>query len=88
MERYVNYAGDSTITHYEIGEEYIRVKCKKGILEYNASSNSKDQIEEMKARAKEGIGLYRYIMKNKIKEEGGREEIGVYEKIKSIFSFK
>lgn len=92
MERYINYTGDSTITHYEIGDEYIRIKCKKEILEYHTSSNSKEQIEEMKALAKEGIGLYRYIRKNKVKEkgaeEGGQEKTGVYEKIKLIFSFK
>lgn len=88
MERYVNYTGDSSITHYELGDEYIRIKCKKGVVEYRASSNSQEHIEEMKTRAKEGIGLYRYIMKNKIKEEGGEEKPGVYEKIKLIFSFK
>jgi len=88
MERYINYTGDSTITHYEFGDEYIRIKSKKGIVEYHASSNSKEAIEEMKVRAKEGIGLYRYIMQNKLKEEGDGEKPGVYEKIKLIFSFK
>lgn len=88
MERYINYTGDSSITHYEIGDEYIRIKCKKGIIEYQTSSNSKEHIEEMKARAKEGIGLYRYIMQNKLKEEGAGEKSGVYAKLKLIFSFK
>jgi len=88
MERYVNYTGDSSITHYELGDEFILIKFKKGIVEYRASSNSQEHIDEMKTRAKKGIGLHRYIMKNKIKAEGSGEKPGVYEKIKLIFSFK
>lgn len=87
MERYINYTGDSTITHYEIGEDFIRVKYKKELVEYNTLSNSKDDIEEMKILAKGGIGLYRYIMMNKIKEVDTGKKAGVYQRLKVMFSF-
>ena len=69
MEKYINFTGDSKITHYEIGDEYILIKSNKRVIEYNSSNNSKDHIERMKVLAQKGSGLYRYIMKNKLKKE-------------------
>ncbi|HSY60872.1 MAG TPA: hypothetical protein VK796_03300 [Cytophaga sp.] len=90
MEKYINFTGGSNITHYEIGDEYIILKYKKGIVEYRASKNSQKHIDEMKALAKKGSGLSRYITKNRIKEEGAvaAEETSVYQKIKLMLSFK
>jgi hypothetical protein len=88
MEKYINDTGVSTITHYEVGDEYILVKNKKGILEYCASSNSKEAIEQMKMLAQKGKGLSRYIIKNKIKAEGVQQtnKSDLYKRLKSIFS--
>jgi hypothetical protein len=88
MEKYLNFTGESTITHYEIGDDYIILKYKKDLSEYTVSRNSKKHIDEMKVLAKKGNGLSRYITKHKIKEEGASEETTVYQKMKSIFSLK
>jgi hypothetical protein len=90
MEKYINFTGGSPITHYEIGDEYVILKYKKGIVEYRASKNSQKHIDEMKALAKKGSGLSRYIIKNKIKEEGtiGTDETSVYQRLKLMLSFK
>ncbi len=87
MKRYVNYTGDSAITHYEIGDDFIRVKFNKELLEYNTSNNSSIDIEEMKVLANSGAGLYRYIMKKKIKSVESVKKLGVYQRLKSMFSF-
>jgi hypothetical protein len=68
MNKYSNSTGNSIITHYEIGEDYIRIQYTKRLVEYTVSSNSKEHIEEMKVLAKSGLGLYRFIRKNKIQE--------------------
>ncbi|WP_018343214.1 hypothetical protein [Cytophaga aurantiaca] len=86
MKIYVNDTGESTITHYEIGEEYIRIKSKNELVEYNVACNPKGMIEEMKVLARKGKGLSRYVQRQKAKKEI-IERYGIYERFKKIFSF-
>ena len=91
MNRYSNSTGESAITHYEIGEDFIILKDNnKRLVEYSAESNTLDQIIHMKSLAQKGSGLTRYILKNKIKAEGfdPDNKSSFYNILKSAFSIK
>lgn len=60
----MNVTGESEITHYETGDEYIRIHYKKSIVEYNSSMIAKQHIDAMKQLAQKGKGLSRYIERN------------------------
>ena len=64
MEKYMNVTGESEITHYELGDEYIRIHYKKSIVEYNTSIIAQQHIDAMKLLAQRGKGLSRYIDRN------------------------
>ncbi|MCA6079390.1 hypothetical protein [Candidatus Endomicrobiellum agilis] len=68
MEKYSDLSGNSGVSEFEIGDDYIKVKFKKTpkkIYLYTYNSSGKDNIEEMKKLAKEkGRGLNTYINKN------------------------
>ena len=64
MKKYTNDTRKSPITHYEIGEEFIRVKFRKALIEYDNQTHSKIHVDKMKTLAKSGEGLSRYITKN------------------------
>jgi len=66
MEIYKNLNGNSSVTHYNIGEDYIEVKFKSGatIYTYNHLLNGTHHIETMKNLALAGKGLAGYIIKN------------------------
>jgi len=65
MTRYSNYGGDSGVSYYEYGADYINVKFSTGkIYTYSYSSANIHHIEKMKTLADQGRGLNSYIMKN------------------------
>ena len=66
MEKYSNGSGNSPITHYEIGEDYIIVRFKGG-KDYTYSYQGKagkNNVDAMKSLAKKGSGLSAYITHN------------------------
>lgn len=66
MEKYKNLSGDSGVSGYEIGSDYIKVTFKGGskVYVYNYTSAGRDNIENMKNLAKNGTGLNAFINKN------------------------
>jgi len=63
MKRYRNASGDSGISHYEVGADYIRLRFlgSQKIYEYNNRINGSKHIEQMKDLAEAGSGLSTYI---------------------------
>ncbi|WP_216938510.1 hypothetical protein [Acinetobacter sp. BY484] len=63
MEIYKDIDNDSNITHYEIGDTYIRVKFNGTIKSYTYSYSSAgiETVEHMKQLAQAGDGLNSYI---------------------------
>lgn len=65
MKIYRDLDGDSGISAYDYGEDWIRVQFKGGIVyEYEASMIGQAHITAMKALADDGEGLNAYIMRN------------------------
>lgn len=87
MEKYINETGESTITHYEIGEDFIFIKYKKDLVEYNLTNASKEQIEKMKELARKGKGLSRFISKYFSKEKSTQGKPTLFQSLKALFSF-
>lgn len=66
MENYLNKSGNSPITHYEIGSDYIIVRFKGG-KDYTYSYTGKAgkaSVDLMKTLALKGSGLSAFITKN------------------------
>lgn len=62
MKPYKNLSGNSGVTAYEIGEDYIKVKFRDGdVYLYNYSVTGKFNVERMKKLAEEGKGLSTFI---------------------------
>lgn len=62
MAKYANRGGDSGITDYECGKDYIQVSFRDGsVYVYTAESAGVENIEQMKRLAQEGEGLNSYI---------------------------
>ena len=63
MERYRNSGGDSGISAYEIGVDYIRVKFSSTfrVYTYSYRKAGPTHVEKMKRLAKKGSGLNSYI---------------------------
>jgi hypothetical protein len=62
MERYRDIDGDSGVTGYENGPDYIRVKFSDGsVYLYTHASAGSDNIEDMKRLAVAGEGLNAFI---------------------------
>lgn len=63
MERYKNSGGDSGVSSYEIGSNYITVKFSGNIRAYRYSYRKAGQyhVEAMKRLAQSGSGLNSYI---------------------------
>lgn len=62
MKRYLNLSGDSGVTDYEIGEDFIRVRFKgphQYMYSYSAPGHA--EVETMKKLALEGRGLATFI---------------------------
>jgi hypothetical protein len=64
MEHYKNLGGDSGVTAYEIGDDFIKVQFRDGSLYlYNYQSAGRSNIEHMKELAIAGRGLNSFISK-------------------------
>jgi hypothetical protein len=62
MEHYRNLGGDSGVSAFEIGADYIRVEFKDGSMYlYTYASTGAARIEQMKSLALQGHGLNAYI---------------------------
>lgn len=63
MERYRNSGGDSGVSAYEIGTDYILVRFSGTARTYRYSYRKAGQnhVENMKRLAKNGSGLNAYI---------------------------
>jgi hypothetical protein len=66
MERYSNIGGDSGVSAYEIGTDYIKVKFSGNGRTYTYSYQKAGSyhIENMKRLAQSGNGLNSYINRN------------------------
>ena len=65
MERYRNASGDSGVSGYEIGPDYIAVKFSGTFRTYTYSYRKagRNHVEQMKILARNGSGLNTYINK-------------------------
>jgi hypothetical protein len=65
MEKYLNKNGDSGVSSFEIGEDYIKIKFSGTIKLYKYSYRRAGQkhVENMKNLAKIGSGLNEYVNK-------------------------
>lgn len=62
MEHYMNIDGDSGVSGYEIGIDFIRVQFSTGsIYLYTYDSAGQDKIDRMKVLARMGDGLNSFI---------------------------
>ncbi|AFY60229.1 hypothetical protein [Synechococcus sp. PCC 6312] len=65
MEPYKNIDGDSGVSAYEIGTDFIRVQFSSGaIYLYTYTSAGEANIEHMKVLARQGNGLNSFINTN------------------------
>lgn len=67
MISYDNNHGESPITHYDPGGDFIEVKFRHRSAPYRYTYNTTGQhhVEAMKERAKAGEGLATYISRNR-----------------------
>ena len=64
MQKYKNIGGNSNITSYEIGDNYIKVQFSgNAIYLYTINSAGIYNINQMKQLAKQGQGLNSFINK-------------------------
>ncbi len=66
MNQYLNKSGNSPVTNYQIGSDYIIVRFK-GNKDYKYSYNGKagkEKVDIMKSLAISGSGLSAFITKN------------------------
>jgi len=62
MEQYRNLGGDSGVTGYEIGSDFIKVNFKDDSLYlYTYESTGQQDVETMKELATAGTGLNSFI---------------------------
>ena len=62
MEKYKNLAGNSRVVAYEIGRDHIKVKFRDdSVYLYNYVCPGRQALEEMKALALRGQGLFTFI---------------------------
>ena len=62
MQRYLNFNGDSGVTHYEIGSDYILIQFRSGKpYRYSYASAGRHHVEQMKVLATAGRGVSTYI---------------------------
>jgi hypothetical protein len=65
LERYLNRSGDSGVTDYELGTDFIRVRFRGGVTyRYGRVSPGQHHVDRMKACAVAGRGLGTYISQN------------------------
>lgn len=62
MERYRNRSGDSGVTDYELGADFICVRFREGVTyRYGHIRPGEHHVDRMKALAVAGRGLGTYI---------------------------
>jgi hypothetical protein len=62
MEKYKNLAGNSRVVAYEIGRDHLKVKFRDdSVYLYNYVCPGRQALEEMKALALRGQGLFTFI---------------------------
>ncbi|HYS63072.1 MAG TPA: hypothetical protein VEN30_04510 [Paraburkholderia sp.] len=62
MERYRNLSGDSGVGAYEIGDDYVAVRFKSGVVYwYTEASVGVKHVAALKRLARRGQGLSAYI---------------------------
>ncbi len=62
MQPYRNIAGDSGVTAYEIGPDYITIEFSDGsVYRYTYASAGAENVERMKGLAQAGQGLDTFI---------------------------
>lgn len=62
VERYANRDGDSGITRYDIGPDYIRLEFRDSVVyRYDYVRPGPLHVERMKALARDGRGLATYV---------------------------
>ncbi len=62
MEQYRNIAGNSGVTAYEIGPDYIIIEFSDGsVYRYTYASTGQENVEHMKGLAQAGQGLNTFI---------------------------
>ena len=66
MENYGNAGGDSGISAYEIGADYVGVRFSNTgkVYTYSYARAGKTHVDQMKVLARSGSGLNSYIMRN------------------------
>lgn len=64
MEKYRNIGGDSGVTGYEIGKDFIKVWFNRKWYLYTYASAGSQNIEQMKKLAAAGNGLNSFINKH------------------------
>lgn len=74
MEHYKNLGGDSGVSAYEFGDDFIRVQFSDGsVYLYTDVSTGSYNIEEMKRLAQIGEGLNAFINTTVRKEYAAKE---------------
>lgn len=65
MERYRNLEGESGVTSYEAGADYIKVQFRNGATYvYDHVTPGAEHVERMKDLARAGRGLSTYISRH------------------------
>jgi hypothetical protein len=64
MQRYRNLDGDSGVSAYELGEDWIRIRFVGGeTYEYTDAVTGAEHVQNMQTLAEAGEGLATYISK-------------------------
>lgn len=65
MQRYANLSGNSGVTHYRIGPDFIDVRfCNGDFYRYSYRTPGLRPVEEMKRLALEGKGLSAFVSRH------------------------
>lgn len=65
MHRYANLSGNSGVTHYEIGPDFIDVRYLGGeVYRYSGKAPGAALVEQMKVLAVRGRGLCGFVSRN------------------------
>ena len=71
MERYDNFSGDSGVEAYEIGDDFIKVRFRQGVVYwYTESSVGAAHVAVLKRLARRGQGLGTYISQHQDVRDG------------------
>jgi hypothetical protein len=73
VERYANLSGKSPISRFVVRQDSINVEFPDGTYLYTYASAGPLVVEEMKSRARKGLGLATYIAKEVRKRFASRE---------------